>query len=96
MKPARLNLNSNPIMSNPVISIIQNPNKKCCATCQHAHLVSYDPYDPLLAECHKQPRHDNIAHPYVVMIANSQQCKLHAFRQDTAEIEQRPKRHHNF
>ncbi len=80
-------------MQNPVINIVRDPKRKCCATCKHAHLVSYAPYDPLLAECHRQPQSDNIQFPFVVMVANGQTCKQHDWRHTAAEIEYREKRH---
>ena len=82
------------MQQNPVNNIIRDSQKKCCATCRHAHLVSYAPYDPLLAECHLQPQPDNIAFPYVVMIANTHYCKKHDWRRRAAEIEYRQKKNH--
>lgn len=79
-------------MPNKIINIIQDHKKKCCATCRHAHLVSYAPYDPLLAECDLQPNPYNSHHPYIVMVANNQTCKRHDWRKDTATIEHRQKR----
>lgn len=82
-------------MQNPVINIIRDPKKVCCATCKHARLVSYAPHDPLLAECLLQPKTDNPGFPYAVMIANAQRCKSHDWRTKPAEIEYRQKKHLN-
>ena len=75
------------------INIIRDPLRRCCATCKHANLVSYGPYDPLLAECRLQPNfYDRDSNPYVVMVANGQVCKKHDWRHTPAEIEQRKKK----
>ena len=80
-------------MPNKIINIIQDPKKKCCATCRHAHLVSYAPYDPLLAECALQPNPQSQKHPFAVMVANVSSCKKHFFRNEKPEIEYRQKRY---
>ena len=82
-------------MPNPVTNIIRDSQRVCCATCKHAHLVSYAPHDPLLAECHLQPQPDNLQFPYVVMVANIQWCKKHDWRHKPAEIEYREKKRLN-
>lgn len=79
---------------NQVISFVRDPNKKCCATCRHGHLVSYSPHDPLLAECQNKPQPENSAFPFVVMIANCQVCKGHQWREGAVEIEYRQKKLH--
>lgn len=81
-------------MQNPVINIIRNPQKKCCATCRHARLVSYSPHDPLLAECMLQPQQNHEGFPFTVMVANLQLCKHHDWRHTAADIEYRQKKNH--
>lgn len=79
-------------MDRQPINIIRDPQRKCCATCSHASLISIGPYEPLLAECLLQPNiYDDKRHPYIVMVANIEACKQHDWRKQPAVIDYRQK-----